>query len=315
MGQFTDILNEDIFLSERKTHSIRKLEEARGEFKKIFTTCDITIFSAGSLGREEIGKSSDLDTFIISKDKINKLNEIKIFSKLIEVNDNLKYPEISNDGEHLNIHDIKEIMETLGSPDDDKQNMFTERMLLLLESKCLYEENIYGEIIDNIVELYFRDHNGTQTFKPLFLLNDILRYWRTLCLNFEQTRHNEARPWRKKNINLKYSRMLTIFATVFAIISKPLNTKEEIVELCKLTPMQRFAQGLDMLNDESLKDDYKAFLTYYGDFLEAKENGNIEKDLEAKKTLNSNAIHFSEFIYKVLNHEKINIEYRKYLII
>ena len=315
MGKFTEILNADTYLSQRKKNSIKKLEEARSEFKKLFNTCSITIFSAGSLGREEIGTSSDLDTFIISKDKIKKLDEIKIFSKLIAVNDNLEYPEISNDGEHLNIHNIDEIKMTLGSPDDDKQNIFTERMLLLLESKYLCGEDIYNEIIDNIVELYFRDKNGKQTFKPLFLLNDILRYWRTLCLNFEQTRHDETRSWRKKNINLKYSRMLTIFGTVFAIIVKPLNTKEEILELCRLTPMQRFASGLDILNDESLEEEYKSFLGYYQLFLEAKENGNIEEDAKEKKTLNENAIKFSDFIYKVLSDKKIDMEFRKYLII
>ena len=45
-----------------------------------------------------------------------------------------------------------------------------------------------------------------------------------MCLNYELIRDDPKKPWRKKNINLKFSRMLTVFGTVLPIIAKPATT-------------------------------------------------------------------------------------------
>ncbi len=138
----------------------------------------------------------------------------------IDINRELKYESFSNDGEYLKIHSLDYMLETLGAPQDDSENLFTTRMLLLLESRCVFNEPVYDNAISTILDHYFRDNRGKASFRPLFVLNDILRYWRTLCLNYELTRDDPDKPWRKKNINLKFSRMLTIFGTVLPLIAK-----------------------------------------------------------------------------------------------
>ena len=72
------------------------------------------------------------------------------------------------------------MLEALGGPQDDSENLFTARMLLLLEARCVCNQPLYDDIVDKILKHYFRDSRGKSTFRPLFLLNDLLRYWRTL---------------------------------------------------------------------------------------------------------------------------------------
>lgn len=310
MSIFLECLSKNSFLQERNKQSQQKIDDLKREINSKISDENITVFVTGSLGRQEVGANSDLDFFIISLEKLSKLKEIQIFSKMIEINTCLKFPELSNDGEYLKVHYIDEMLSIAGSPKDDEQNMFTERMLLFLESKCIFSDKNYDDIIEKIISMYLRDSEGRVNFKPLFLVNDILRFWRTLCLNYEQTRHTEGRPWKKKNINLKYSRMLTVFATIAYLVSMNDVSIITIKEMLQKTPLERLATSLDTVDDGSLKEEFEHFLSFYARFLEAKEKNTLE-DSE----LDSNAIAFSDFFYKVLTHDKIKQEYKKYLVI
>ena len=165
----------------------------------------------------------------------------------------------------------------------------------------------------DVIEHYLRDRKHiNNSFKPLFLLNDILRFWRTLCLNYEVIRHDKDKPWRKKNINLKYSRMLTVYSTILAIIIKKDIDHNNILSICSKTPIERISWSLDTISDESLLNDFKNLLGYYQVFLEAKENEDIEQDNDVKNQLNLNADKFSDII---LNHKNIDNTLKKYLVI
>jgi hypothetical protein len=62
-----------------------------------------------------------------------------------------------------------------------------------------------------VVEAYWRDFlDHRQAFVPTFLTNDILRLWRTFCVNYEartQTEPARKKAKRKlKNYKLKHRR-------------------------------------------------------------------------------------------------------------
>ncbi|MFA7241187.1 MAG: hypothetical protein WC091_13840 [Sulfuricellaceae bacterium] len=212
MTSFTTILQGHNSLQERKTTSLEKLEIIQGRFSGdplLIGRDDICIFSAGSLGRLDSGTKSDLDIFVTAdggeESKIGRLEEIELFSSILRINRELEFPELSNDGEYLKVFDIHESKSQIGSPADDNENWFTVRMLLLLESRHLINPTAYTRHTKEILSVYFRDAEDHKPFKPLFLLNDILRFWRTLCLNYEQARHTPSRAWKKKNFNLRFS--------------------------------------------------------------------------------------------------------------
>ncbi len=308
-------------LAKRANKSRQKLELVRNKFEEsgCFDDDKIMVFCAGSLARLEFGKKSDLDLFITTEEnfKPSRLEEYTLYSHLIRLNDELKFPSFSNDGEYLKIYSLEELKKETGSRKDDNSNSFTVRMLLLLESNPIFNKEKYYQHLDSILQHYYRDEKGKEEFRPLFLLNDLLRYWRTVCLNYEEIRSSQ-KPWRKKNINLKFSRMLTVFATVLLLVVKRGVSIDDLKEYCKLSPLDRLATGLNSLEDKNLFTEWTEILDIYEDFLAWKEDEEIEKHLKTtdkQEQINSHAKRFSDYLYKALSHENILLDYRKYLVL
>ena len=240
---------------ERYMYSYTRLNELRNRINKIPGVSDyknLTIFGAGSFARYEACAYSDIDMFFLCKDKRENLSkprtrELRLFGHLIEIVENMSFPEFSNDCQYLNILDSPQILEHLGSPKDDHENYFTVRMLLLLESKCLFGDGIYDNIVKEIVNSYFKDFPDHETtFQPIFLLNDICRFWKTLLMNYEYKRlgkdntEEEKTKQKVKNFKLKFSRMTTCFATIASICSYSIPvTQEQVIEQTRLTPRER----------------------------------------------------------------------------
>lgn len=320
-GPCVDALQAHGALAARREKSGKRLADVRAVFKKCSTikATGLAIFCAGSLARMEAGDKSDLDIFVTADGdgkSHGHLFKIELFSALMALNRNLGFPPFSNDGEYLKIYCMNELKSETGSRFDDSENLFTARMLLILESQPVVNVSTYGKHIHEITKHYYRDRNGTGSFRPLFLLNDLLRYWRTLCLNYEAHRHDPDRPFRKKNVNLRFSRMLTVFGTVLPLVRQPIDTVEKLEELCKKTPLDRLAAGLDMLEDSKLADRWRKILNGYADFLSWKESANVDAFLtENKSVINERAAEISAFLYDALTHETIQPEIRRALLL
>nr|VFK09509.1 MAG: Nucleotidyltransferase domain-containing protein [Candidatus Kentron sp. LPFa] len=189
--KYIDLLRNTDSFKERNEESLRKIKEIRKEFEKILEPTQygglkVSIFCGGSLGRGDAGSVSDLDLFILADNKgkdIRRMDALKLLADAININKKLKYPEFSNDGQYFKVYSFPDMFEKLGSPNDDVENLFTVRMLLLLESRPILNEELYKKQIDKVLNHYFRDSSGKDSFRPLFLVNDVLRYWRTVCLN------------------------------------------------------------------------------------------------------------------------------------
>jgi predicted nucleotidyltransferase len=249
--------------TQREAYSVQRLEELRSEIAKFEITSEFsefTIFAAGSYARHEASQHSDVDLFFFSNEirdpeKKPRTKELQLFGRLIEVGRKLSYPGFSNDCEYLTVLHAPDMFLHLGSPKDDHGNYFTLRMLMLLESKCLFGDDTYQQIVRSIVNKYFVDYpNHEANFRPLFLLNDISRFWKTLTLNYENKRghsfdadgkrieltEKQRLDQKVRNLKLKFSRMTTCFATIASLGSHidPM-TEEQVVELTGLTPRER----------------------------------------------------------------------------
>ena len=319
---FSGILSKHAGLQKRRRLSLassRKLE-SRLQKERALSEASLSIFAAGSLGRLDSGTKSDLDLFVLvdaGPAGISRLFEYEIFSTLININRELAFPSFSNDGQFLKLYDVEEMRRVTGTARDDHENLFTARMLLLLESRPICNQRRYQEQLTRIVNNYFRDAKGKKTFRPLFLLNDILRFWRTLCLNYEEIREKE-RPWRKKNVNLKFSRMLTVFGTILPLVTEVVKNADELLELCTLTPFERLSAALDRLGAPELERDFIRFLDCYEMFLSVKDSSGSElvlADPSIKSDVEKAADFFGQFLYKALTSERIKPAYRRYLVI
>jgi hypothetical protein len=236
------------------------------------------------------------------------LDELQALSDLIRLNNELGMKPFSGDGEYLKVHELDDLIAGTGSSQDDSENLFTTRLLLLLESKPLAGEATHRSAVDQVLNMYFRDGTrGRKDFRPLFLLNDILRYWRTLCLNYERDRANPGKPWWKRNLNLKFPRKLTIFSSVLALITARMASADDFRAIVHFTPHERLAFALDALDDARLQASYAEVLDDYESFLAAKSHQEFEEDREPPLAeFNQKALRLDTFLHTILLSEKID---------
>ena len=321
---FRGCLKDHIPLQTRAQNAKERLKDIQTEFAHCtsqFRNYKAFVFCGGSLGRGDIGAKSDLDLFVVTtnpKKELKRLEEVRLLAHAIEINEKLRYGPFSNDGKYLKVYSEEAMLGALGAPHDDSENLFTARMLLLLESRCVCGEPAYSKSLRRIIKHYFRDRRGKRSFRPLFLLNDLLRYWRTLCLNYELIRDLQGRPWRKKNINLKFSRMLTVFGTIFPVVASKMDSEDAVSRLVALSPHERFAFGLDRLNDESLLPKYVQFLDDYEAFLRWKEMDSAELEERLEDLGRESRVvagRFSDFVHTAVTHAALDPVMRKYLVL
>lgn len=256
--------------------SQQKLDTLKQNLENIYqdspTFNKVCIYACGSLGRLEMVETSDLDLFFITPNPsegnepvVSVLDKYLFFSKLHEVNSNLGYPKPSKEGLYWEFISKENLLD-IGSRQEDYNNSFTARMLLILESKPLYNEKFYNEIIEETVNKYFADYpDNPNGFYPLFLMNDILRYWYTLTLNYEHKRGNnrDANKRHWKHLKLKYARLVTCYSMLACLYHTNI-TPDFVLDCIAKTPFER----LDMLarQDSSLQavvDDIKKEYEWY----------------------------------------------------
>jgi len=266
-------------IKEHTEFSKVRLNVLRKQISKIseLSQNSLCIYTTGSYGRHEASENSDLDLFFLDSDEnkpTSNIDKILINAEVIKLCRAMHLPEFSKDGGYLEIHNIKDILDNLGSPVDDYKNYFTARMLLLLESKPIYNEHLHEQCIKKIIERYFIDfHDHSRNFKAIFLANDIIRFWKTLCLNYEHGRQRRisligedgARHKiisHTKNLKLKFSRKLTCFSFLILMAdSKQTISQEMLFDMCILTPIERLLKVQE--NNPAIADKIQnAFNTY-----------------------------------------------------
>jgi predicted nucleotidyltransferase len=287
-------------LANRRTDTLARIGELQSRLSAAeeIAKGKASVYATGSFGRCEASPHSDLDLFIVGKrdgnagpdDKkgslLNRLDEICIKADLIEVTRQLKIPEFSGDGRYLTHYSVHEFTNTLGTPEDDVTNTFTARLLLLLESRPLLEPTVYWNVIEAVLAAYWRDYEDHKTdFMPAFLANDILRLWRTFCVNYEA--RTERVPEEKKakgklkNYKLKHSRLLTCYSALLYLLavygSEKTVSPSAALDMIKRTPTERLEWLLGKPELEDAKSAINKLLEQYQRFLET-TNAN-EKEL------------------------------------
>jgi hypothetical protein len=244
-------------VTDRRRFSNSTLEKLRNLLSRenslpAFAKSNLSIFVTGSFGREEAGENSDLDAFFFAKgsnaiksDRIKPVNAALTFAHVIRSTQEVGLPNFTKEGEYLEFHYIDDVVNNLGSREEDFHNSFTARMLMILEAKPLYNDDLFCEFRSRIINSYFRDFGGHETnFVPTFLINDILRFWRTLCLNYEHARwaglgQEQNAKHTLKNLKLKFSRLNTCFSFILTVLAEDNVTPEIITDICTMTPKQR----------------------------------------------------------------------------
>lgn len=304
--------------SERRAQSLRRLADLTQRLRGIPGIDGfegLCVYVAGSHARGDASTHSDVDLWFLRDDVDDtmigggsNIKTINLMSSVIKELAAMNAPEPSNDGEYLKVLSLRDILDHLGGPQDDYRNHFTARMLLILESHPVYGEKVYENALTEIIGSYMRDYEDhAENFRPTFLVNDVIRYWKTLCLNYEHRRNklDDAKKIKQKikNFKLGYSRLLTCFAAIIVFSELNYVTKEELVSICRRSPIERLLLLAE--RRPSTKNDVVTALISYHWFLSKTEMSTEElhayfSDRENRVVAFGQAREFGDQIFKLV---------------
>lgn len=308
-------------LNQRREETARRIEELRKELGDAEKICGerACVYAIGSFGRRESSRHSDLDLFIAgqgttAKPVIGGLDEILIKADLIDATRKLGIQDFSGDGEYVKHYTVEELVNTLGTPEDDVQNTFTARLLLLLESTPLIGATAYHQIIDDVIAAYWKDYEQNKNnFMPAFLANDILRMWRTFCVNYEVRTHKEPEDQlakrRLKNYTLKHSRLLTCYSALLYLLAVFTKNKTvtpvDVKHMVSLTPTARLEWLLTQSHCVKAHESINSLIAQYEAFLKKTDTPKNElleifKDKQKRKEQFGSQYEFGNAVSGVL---------------
>ena len=280
------------------------------------------VYATGSFGRGEASSHSDLDLFIVGKNRtdgqkgslLRPLDEICLKAELIGLTRRLEFPDFTDDGRYLTQYSVADFTKTLGTPEDDVTNTFTARLLLLLESRPLAETAVYDEVIEEVIAAYWRDYEDHSSgFMPAFLANDILRLWRTFCVNYEartaRVPDEKKAKGKLKNYKLKHSRLLTCYSAVLFLLAKfrldHTVSPTAALTMIRLAPTERLEWLCDRPEFGESHENTRKLLGQYERFLKTTNQDERElvsqfMDKDLSRTYMGQAYEFGDTLFDVL---------------
>lgn len=247
----------------------------------------------GSLARREYTEGSDLDWCLIIDGKADAEHRELERQLKKALSDSGKFGEPNPTGAFGALVFGHEVIHCIGGMHDSNASL-TRRLLLLLESAETTPHSPLSprlSLMRGILQRYFAEeaHFPGKQFFPRFFLNDVVRYWRTIAVDYAaKISERGAVGWAIRNAKLRFSRKLLYIAgllltyettlfpesdlipgddeyLLFDLAQPELSSTEHCFQALQLTPLELLARAcikldLSAVHVTALFRDYDSFL-------------------------------------------------------
>lgn len=255
----------------------RLRDDLKSYLDKLGLSDDIAIAITGSFGRKEASANSDLDYFIIYKNDeslgiLSKTENIQGITALIKTHVPKDPGSTGTFGEDPS--QLSSLYANIGGEKESNKEL-TRRLLLILEGDWIYGEKTFNEAREALAQKYLASYSAEKV--PKFFLNDIIRYHRTIAVDFEKKIQN-GKGWGLRNVKLRLSRKMLYFGGLIAateLINHQDNArKEKLLEIINIPAIERISRY------GSCPKQNKKILDCYNKFLEKMESSEVREELE-----------------------------------
>jgi predicted nucleotidyltransferase len=237
-------------IGQARRRAIERREELGSLVREARSVPEDTAFVVfGSLAREELTEGSDVDWALLVDGPTDDGHSSAVH-RLRALLRERNYKDPGTGGLFGGLAISHELVHRIGGDSDSNRNI-TQRILLLLESRApMRTDVVRTRVLRVLLTRYLVDDFGyamppkSAARVPRFLLNDIVRYWRTMAVDFAaKRREREGAGWGLRNFKLRMSRKLIFAAGLVACLS------------CKLRPPESLA-----LPAAETEEDYAAIM-------------------------------------------------------
>lgn len=195
------------YLQKRYDYSCKTIESLRqamcSPLAPLAGRAPLAVVSVGSYGRCEVSPVSDIDFFIVHDSSLPAERLDDILRQVGDLVRPISHPGESDEAkfgrEALALY--SDLSEHIGWKCEDNTAL-TRRMLMLLEGRPLFGHGAFARWQHDLLCRYVPDDHGSGLAR--FLLNDLIRYYRTLMANFEEKRaEGKAGGYATSNCNFR----------------------------------------------------------------------------------------------------------------
>ena len=257
-----------------------------------FSSDNTSIVVFGSLARGEFTSGSDVDWSLLI-DGPSDPEHFRVAQEVHKQLISLSLPKPGTTETFGSLASSHELIHHVGGVRDTNQNM-TRRILLLLKSLPLTNAIVHERVVRGILNRYIsygvsvswqeRGSSSETPLVPRFLLNDIVRFWRTMAVDYAAKQWEQSdKKWALRNAKLRLSRKLLFAAGLLLcfnfelispddrqdIISDPDTLRSRmtdfLLEQMRFSPVDRVCLALLQDNRETVAiavmDSYDRFLS------------------------------------------------------
>lgn len=206
-------------LFEARQVTERRLERRQELVAGIAFPNEATLVFVGSWGRREVTTGSDNDFYVlvlnepkqVSADLLESVREALAREQREHRADDLRERDPGSEKVFGKAVSLGNLLRKIGRNPDTNENL-THRMLLVLESVSIQNPDFHRDARDAIVANYLERPVKTCQ-PPRLFLNDVVRYWRTMCVDFAgKMRERSGQGWGLRNAKLRTTRKM-LFAS------------------------------------------------------------------------------------------------------